>query len=58
MCGFGKDNCNIQVISNGIKEWWVQVKTAKGGSGWVCASKVTGDKLWDNPNFRDLCTLD
>jgi hypothetical protein len=58
-CGFAdKTLCTVEITKNGVKEWWVQVKTAKGVTGWVLASKRTEDKLWDDPNFSDLCMLD
>jgi len=58
-CGFSdKTLCTIEITKNGVKEWWVQVKTASGLTGWVCASRVTGDKLWENRNFVQLCMLD
>jgi hypothetical protein len=57
-CGFGKEGCTIEITKNGFKEWWVQVKTADGLTGWVRASKLTGDKSWHNGNFAELCRLD
>jgi uncharacterized protein YgiM (DUF1202 family) len=43
------------ITKNGVKEWWVQVKTGSGSSGWVLADKSTGDKHWNSGNFSNLC---
>ena len=42
------------MIQNGVKEWWVQVKTGRGLIGWVLAAKVTHDENWDGA-FGGLC---
>lgn len=57
-CGFGKDQCTVLITKNGVSEWWVQVKIASGQTGWVLASKSTGDKRSASANFRDVCGLD
>jgi len=57
-CGFGKNQCTIVITQNGVKEWWVQVKTGAGLTGWVLASKTTGDKNRTSKNFSQLCLLD
>lgn len=58
-CGFAeKTSCTIAIVKNGVKEWWVQVKTGSGFTGWVLARKSDGDKSWDSGNFEDLCRLD
>lgn len=51
--GFGPGGCTIDIVKDGIGEWWVQVKTAAGLTGWVLAEK-TGDQHWDG-NFSQLC---
>jgi hypothetical protein len=58
-CGFGdKTQCTVEIIENGVQEWWVKVKRKNGREGWVLASKQSGDKRWDSVNFRNLCPLD
>ena len=52
--GFGKGGCEIDIIKDGVSEWWVEVKTSSGLVGWVLADKFNHD----NPvsvNFSDLC---
>jgi hypothetical protein len=50
-----KSACNSKVIEDGIKEQWVQVKTSRGYTGWVLASKVSRAMFWDSGNFDGLC---
>jgi hypothetical protein len=52
--GFGQGGCEIDIIKDGVSEWWVQVKTSSGVTGWVLAEKFNGDKHWYG-NFSDLC---
>jgi hypothetical protein len=52
--GFGLGGCEIDIVNDGISEWWVQIKTRKGLTGWVLAHKRTRDKNWWG-NFADLC---
>jgi hypothetical protein len=52
--GFGQGGCTIDIIKDGVSEWWVQVKTSKGLTGWVLAHKWTRGKNWWG-NFADLC---
>lgn len=47
----------MEITKNGVKEWWVQVKTSSGLTGWICAGKLTGGRSWGDPNFADLCML-
>ena len=50
-CGFrDKTQCDIEIIENGIREWWVQVKTGNGAVGWVRADS--------SDTFSNLCTYD
>lgn len=56
--GFGQGGCTVVIIKNGAKEWWVQVKTSSGSTGWVLAAKLVGDKSGKRGNFGDLCMLD
>ncbi len=56
ICGFGnKNQCTIEIIKNGVSEWWVEVKTSNGRTGWVLAGKSSHGVLWDNRNFAELC---
>ncbi|HXM22734.1 MAG TPA: hypothetical protein VN948_15865 [Terriglobales bacterium] len=56
MCGFAdKSQCTIVITKNGVKEWWLEVKTSNGRTGWVLARKFTGDKFLDSGNFDELC---
>jgi hypothetical protein len=52
--GFGRGLCTIDIVKDGVSEWWVQVKTRKGLTGWVLAAKFNGGKAW-YANFADLC---
>ncbi len=55
-CGFAdKSQCNLVIVKNGVKEWWVQVRTNTGITGWMLTFKFTGDKRWTSGNFGDLC---
>lgn len=50
-CGFrDKTQCDIEITENGVREWWVQVKTGNGAVGWVRAS--------GSDTFSNLCTYD
>jgi hypothetical protein len=42
--GFGLGGCSIDVIQDGIDEWRVQIRTKRGVTGWVLASKFKGGK--------------
>jgi hypothetical protein len=66
-CGFGSfgpGGCSIDIVKDGVIEWWVQVKTSNGVSGWVRAVKYNDDNRWYRwqGNFYDLlqdhCSLD
>jgi hypothetical protein len=52
--GFGPDGCTIDIIKSGIREWWVQVKTSSGLTGWVLAKNFNRDENWSS-SFSDLC---
>jgi hypothetical protein len=57
-CGFPDHTmCTWEIVKRGVNEWWVQVKTGAGYTGWVLAEKTTGDKEWNDGNF-DLCNQD
>jgi hypothetical protein len=52
--GFGQGGCTVDITKHGVSEWWAQVRTAKGVSGWVLAAKFNGDKR-GYVNFSNLC---
>jgi len=62
--GFGPGGCTIDIVKDGVIEWWVQVKTRNGVSGWVLAVRYDDDNRWYRwyGNFYDLlqghCSLD
>lgn len=66
-CGFGsfgRGGCAIDIVKDGAIEWWLQVKTSNGVSGWVLAVRYNEDNRWYRwyGNFYDLlqdhCSLD
>jgi len=52
--GFGQGGCVVDITEDGTADWWVQVKTKSGLTGWVLASKYDGGKRWFG-NFSNLC---
>jgi hypothetical protein len=52
--GFGLGGCSINIVRDGVDDWWVQVRTSRGVTGWVLASKFENGKRWFG-NFSDLC---
>jgi len=52
--GFGPSGCWVDIIKDGISEWWVQVKTSSGLTGWVLAHKFSGRENWWG-NFGEMC---
>lgn len=50
-----RKHCWAEVIERGVREWWVQVKTRNGETGWVLDTKVSRGEPWDSGNFHDLC---
>jgi hypothetical protein len=55
--GFGLGGCTVEIVQDGMSEWWMQVKTSSGITGWALVGKFDGDKRWYG-NFSDLCRLD
>ena len=50
-------DCAAKVVSDGRKDWWVQVKNAQGQTGWTksesqfdCMDSLSGDEKCDNLN--------
>lgn len=52
--GFGPGGCSIDIVKDGVSEWWVGVETSTGLTGWVLAAKFNAGKSWYG-NFSDLC---
>ena len=49
-------SCLFNVVQNGVKEWWVQVKTDNARTGWVLASKYTDPDIFTpRGSFQGLC---
>jgi hypothetical protein len=47
--------CYVKVFRNGIREWWLQVKTRSGHTGWVLASRYADIKDLGNTAFDGVC---
>ncbi|HZQ20240.1 MAG TPA: hypothetical protein VFA90_16110 [Terriglobales bacterium] len=62
--GFGPGGCTIDIVKDGVIEWWVQVKTGNGAIGWALAVSYNDDSRWYRwqGNFYDVlqdhCSLD
>ena len=62
--GFGPGGCTLDIIKEGVIEWWVQVKASNGVSGWVLAVRYNEHNRWYRwyGNFfnvlHDQCNLD
>jgi hypothetical protein len=62
--GFGLGGCTVDIIKDGVIEWWVQVKTGSGVTGWTSAVRYNKDNRWYrwSGNFHDVlqdhCSLD
>jgi hypothetical protein len=54
VCGLGDSGCSVDIIKYGVSEWWVQVKTNSGLTGWVLAEKFNHDKDWSS-DFVRMC---
>jgi hypothetical protein len=52
--GFSPGGCTIDIVEYGKRDWWVQVKSKSGITGWVLAATFDGDKHWF-ANFYPLC---
>jgi hypothetical protein len=52
-CGLGDGGCSVDIIKDGVSEWWVQVKTKGGLTGWVQAEKYNSDFVSGICNFYD-----
>jgi len=52
--GFGPGGCEIDIVNEGVGEWWVKVNTKSDVTGWVLAHKWSKGTHWWG-NFSDLC---
>jgi hypothetical protein len=55
--GYGPGGCMVDIVNDGVSEWWMQVKTKNGARGWVLVGKFDDEKRWYG-NFSDVCRLD
>ena len=56
-CGFAdKTQCHINITKPGVKEWWMQLKTSDGVTGWILGSRQNGDKVSSGPNAGYACS--
>jgi hypothetical protein len=56
VCGFAdKTQCTINIIKRGKQEWWMQLKTSSGETGWILGMKINGDNFWSGPNAGQAC---
>lgn len=58
-CGFsyfGSGGCTIDIVKDGVLEWWVQVKTSTGLTGWALAVRYNENNRWCRwqDNFYDV----
>jgi hypothetical protein len=55
-CGFAdKTQCHINITKQGVQEWWLQLKTSDGVTGWILGLKQSGDKVSYGPNAGYAC---
>jgi hypothetical protein len=55
-CGFtDKSECKIDIVQDGLWEWWVQARTASGSIAWILGATGNGDKYWRSDNFGRMC---
>jgi hypothetical protein len=55
-CGFAdKSECHINILKRGVQEWWLQLKTSDGVTGWILGLKQNGDKELIGPNAGYAC---
>jgi hypothetical protein len=55
-CGFTDNTqCRINITRRGRQEWWMQLKTGGGVTGWILGSKGSGDKVSYSPNAGYAC---
>jgi hypothetical protein len=55
-CGFAdKTECHVNITKHGVQEWWMQLKTSDGVTGWILGLKQSGDKVSFGPNAGLAC---
>jgi hypothetical protein len=55
-CGFAdKTQCHINITKPGVQEWWLQLTTSDGITGWILGLKQNGDKVSYGPNAGYAC---
>jgi hypothetical protein len=55
-CNFPDERaCYVKIIEYGVKEWWLQVKTRSGRTGWVLATKYTDVNDLGYTAFHGVC---
>lgn len=55
-CGFAdKTECHVNITKPGVQEWWMQLKTSDGVTGWILGLKQSGDKVSYGPNAGYAC---
>jgi hypothetical protein len=55
-CGFAdKSQCHINITKPGVQEWWLQLKSSDGVTGWILGLKQSGDKVSYGPNAGYAC---
>jgi hypothetical protein len=47
--------CHVKIVEYGIKEWWLQVKTRSGSTGWALANKYTDITEMGGTPFVGAC---
>lgn len=56
LCGFrDKTQCHINIVKSGVQEWWIQLRTTTGLTGWILGRKQVGDDLTYGPNAGYAC---
>jgi hypothetical protein len=55
-CGFAdKTECHVNITKRGVQEWWMQLRTSDGVTGWILGLKQSGDKVSTGPNAGLMC---
>jgi hypothetical protein len=55
-CGFAdKSECHINILKRGVQEWWLQLRTSDGVTGWVLGLKQSGNDELLGPNAGYAC---
>lgn len=55
-CDFPDERaCYVKIIEYGLKEWWLQVKTRSGRTGWVLATEYRGINDLGYTAFDGVC---